>query len=270
MKITKYLKILSIAILALTFFNCSDDDNNEGGSDGPARISVKLMDNPGDYEHVYVDVQDVMIKTEDTENEEDGWQSLDAINTGVYDLLELTGGINVLLVDEYEIPAGELKEIRLILGEDNTIVIDGETFPLNTPSAQQSGLKIKVNEVLEPNISYTFLLDFDVDKSIVVAGNSGNINLKPVIRATVEAETGAISGMITPNNIQTLITATCETESVTTFANPDGEFLILGLKPGTYTISIYPDETSGYIEQTIENVLVSLEETTDLGTIILE
>lgn len=270
MKVMKSIKVFCLAILAITVYSCSSDDDASGDTVGTSKISVKLMDDPGDYDHVYVDVQDVMIKTEDTENEEEGWTSLEAINTGVYDLLELTGGINVLLVDDYEIPSGNLQEIRLILGGDNTIVIDGETFPLNTPSAQQSGLKIKVNEVLEPNIAYTFLLDFDVDKSIVEAGNSGNINLKPVIRATVEAETGAISGTISPSDVQTLITATNGTESISTFANSDGAFLILGLEPGDYTVTIAPEASSGYEAKIITDVPVNLEETTVLDPIVLE
>ena len=39
-------------------------------------------------------------------------------------------------------------------------------------------------------------MDWDVQKSIVKAGNSGNYNLKPVIRVTAEANSGTISGRI--------------------------------------------------------------------------
>lgn len=161
-----------------------------------AKISVRLVDGPGDFEHVFIDVVDIMIKYNDDSDDDNGWQSLDAINAGVYDLLELTGGIDVLLVDDFELPPGTLNQIRLILGENNTVVIKGEeegefeTIPLKTPSAQQSGLKLKVNHELEAGFTYNFLLDFDVDQSIVVAGNSGNINLKPVIRVTTEVTSG--------------------------------------------------------------------------------
>jgi hypothetical protein len=264
----KYVKILFLSIITIFFTGCSEN-NSMSSTQGTASISVKLMDEPGDYENVFVEVVDAKVKYEsdDTEN---GWISLEAINTGIYDLLELTGGVDVLLADDYEIPAGELKQLRLILGENNSIVIDGEELPLRTPSAQQSGLKIHVNQMLEPNISYTFLLDFNVDESIVMAGNSGNINLKPVIRATVEASTGTINGSVTPIDIQTEISATNGVDTISTFANDEGNFVLVGLAEGTYTVTVTPDPTSELISQTIENVEVTVGESTDLGIISLE
>lgn len=270
MNYLKHLKSFFLLIIVIVFVGCNES-NTTSSTQGNSRISVKLMDDPGDYENVFIDVFDVMVKFDEDDNDDDnGWQSLEAINTGIYDLLELTGGVNVLLVDDYEIPSGTLKQIRLILGEDNTIVIDGETFPLRTPSAQQSGLKILVNETLEGNYGYTFLLDFDVDESIVMAGNSGNINLKPVIRATVEASTGAISGHVTPIDVQMEISATDGVDTISAFSDEEGNFVLVGLPQGSYTVIVTPDPVSGLTTQTIENVEVNVGETTDLGLILIE
>ncbi len=268
MKTLKKLKLIYVTILTLTFIGCNDESNSKLDSDGPASISVRLQDMPGDYENVFVEVVDVMVKY-DSDEGDNGWQSLEAINTGIYDLLELTGGIDVLLVDDYEIPSGVLKQVRLILGEENSVVIDGETFPLKTPSAQQSGLKIQVNQALEPNINYTFLLDFDVDESIIMAGNSGNIILKPKLRASVEALSGIIVGSILPIDVQTEITATNGTDIISSFADADGNFMLVGLPEGSYTVTVTPDESSGLVEQVIEDVSVLVGETTDLGQITL-
>ncbi|MEZ4801367.1 MAG: DUF4382 domain-containing protein [Gelidibacter sp.] len=267
MKFFKQLMLLTLIVF--TFFCCSDDDSSSS-VDGTSQISIKLMDAPGDYDHVYVDIQDVMVKVNDASDDDGSWVSLNAINTGVYDLLELTGGVNVLLVDDFEVLSGTLNQIRLVLGDDNSIVIDGVTYPLNTPSAQQSGLKIQVNETLLPNIGYTFLLDFDVDESIVVAGNSGNINLKPVLRASVEAATGTISGNVVPLGIQTEIVATNGVETISAYANAEGNFMLVGLTPGIYTITFNPDPLSGLASFVIEDVEVIVESDTDLGTITLE
>ena len=268
MNYLKHLKSYFLVLTAIIFIGCTG--SNTTSTLGTSKISVKLMDDPGDYENVFIEVVDVKVKVNDDSEDDNGWQSLEAINTGVYDLLELTGGINVLLVDEYEIPSGMLNQIRLILGEDNTIVIDGETFPLRTPSAQQSGLKIKVNETVEAGYNYTFLLDFDVDESIVMAGNSGNINLKPVIRASIEATSGAISGSVTPAEIQTEISASNGVDTISTFTNEEGNFVLVGLTEGTYTVSVTPDSASELTSLTIENVEVTSGETTDLGIIALE
>ncbi len=267
MKTLKTLKLIFVTLLIVTGISCDNEPNNSD-SQGPASISVRLQDMPGDYENVFVDVMDVMVKY-DSDEGENGWQSLEAINTGVYDLLELTGGVDVLLVDNYEIPSGVLKQVRLVLGEENSVVIEGDTLPLSTPSAQQSGLKIHVNQALEPNINYTFLLDFDVDESIVMAGNSGNIILKPRLRASVEALSGIIIGSVVPADVQTEITATNGTDTISAFADSDGNFMLVGLPEGSYTVTITPDTSSELAEQTIENVEVTVGNTTDLGEIIL-
>lgn len=268
MKVLNRIKLFFLTVIVITYFNCSN--NNTSLPSSTSNITVKLMDEPGDYDHVYIEVIDVMVKINDNSNDESGWVSLEAINTGIYDLLELTGGINVLLVDDFQIPSGTLNQIRLILGENNSVVIDGETFPLNTPSAQQSGLKIQVNEILEANYDYTFLLDFDVDESIVIAGNSGNINLKPVIRATIEADTGVIIGSISPSNVLVEVSATNGIDTISSYTDENGVFVLVGLQPGTYTINILPDASTGLNTQTINNVEVSVGQTTDLGLIILE
>src|SRR5690606_12310453 len=160
------LKFSLIVLMFIGLVSCSSDDDSKT-NEGNAKLAIKLTDAPGDYDAVYIDVKEVVVKY--SGNEED----LDlGINAGIYNLLELTGGVNVLLFDD-EVPAGKISQIRLVLGENNTIVVDGQTLPLSTPSAQQSGLKIQVNETLEPGILYEFMLDFDVDKSIVSQGNGG-------------------------------------------------------------------------------------------------
>ena len=263
----KQLKILFSMVAICLLVACTS--NSEDRPSGPASLTVKLMDAPGDFEHVYVDVVEVRVKFESDDDDDSGWQTLDMANEGVYDLLELTGGVDVTLVDNVEIEAGTLKQVRLVLGENNSIVIDGEELPLNTPSAQQSGLKIQVNQELEPNFNYTFILDFDVEESIVFAGNSGNINLKPVLRASLEANSGSISGVVLPTGIAVEVSATNSETEATTFTDADGNFLIAGLPAGSYEVTIVPDPDSGLTEATVSDVIVTVGEITDLGEIIL-
>lgn len=253
------LKFSLIALLFIGFASCSKDDNSN--NDGKAKLSIRLMDAPGDYEKVFVDVKEVVIKYNDREDVNLG------INAGIYDLLELTAGVNVLLFND-EVPAGTISQIRLVLGDQNTIVVDGQTLPLETPSAQQSGLKIQVNKTLEPGILYEFMLDFDVDKSIVAQGNGG-YSLKPVIRATTVAESGAISGTIVPPGIIAMITAENGTTQISTYANPLGAFLLSGVPDGTYTVTVEADLSLGLPPVIIGNVIVVQGEVTSIGEIDL-
>lgn len=256
-------KIFALAVLTATgFTSCSDD--NDSNQEGTARMSVRLVDAPGDYEAVFVDVQDVVVKYNGSDNE----VSIGEINAGVYDLLELTGGASVLLVDD-ELPAGSISQIRLILGDNNSIVVDGETYPMSTPSAQQSGLKLNVNQTLEAGIFYEFILDFDVDESVVVQGN-GNYSLKPVIRVSTEAETGAITGAVLPVGIQSLVTAKNGLIEINSFTNSEGVFMLSGVPEGTYELTIEADASLNLPPIVIPDVVVNIGSVTTVETVTFQ
>jgi len=270
MRTFKNLKLFILSLLLLTFYNCTNDSNNSTNPDGMARITIKLVDGPGDYDQVFVDIEDVMIKMNDNSEGEDGWVSAGATG-GEYDLLTLTGGQQAVLVDDYEVLAGELSQIRLILGPNNYVVKDGEQYDLKTPSAQQSGLKLKVNQEVEGGYLYAFVLDFDVAKSIVDAGNSGNIILKPVINASLEAASGIIQGVVSPSDFPSEVSVTVDGETITTYSTPEngGAFMLYGVYGGTYDLTITPEAGSGYATKVI-SVEVINGQIVDLGTIELE
>lgn len=260
------LRIAAIFLLSFVAISCSDSDDNVNGT---SRVIVKMTDAPGDYDAVFVEVLDVRVKNS-SNSDESGWESIGNINPGIYNLLELTGGVTVLLADN-EIPSGFLGQIRLILGENNTVVKDGITYPLNTPSAQQSGLKLQINQTLQPNITYNFLIDFDVNQSIIVeAGNSGNFNLLPVLRVTSEAVSGSITGTAIAGEFQVVASVAVGDEVVSAFTNENGVFYLHGIPSGVYTVTITPEEDSNLVPVIIENVNVTNGETTDIGVISLE
>ena len=268
----KFTGFLMAAIALTTFASCSDDDTQ---NDNNARIVVHMTDAPGDYDHVYVDVQDVMIKADASTSNDEGWVSLGNVQKGEYDLLSLTNGVTQLLADA-EVPVGNLGQIRLVLGPDNFVVLDGETerTPLSTPSAQQSGLKLNVNQQLEAGQLYEYLLDFDVEQSIVRTGNGGYI-LKPVIRLSTVEGSGKIEGNVLPtvdalgDNFQILVTATNANHTISAYTNENGGFVLHGVPAGTYRIIFTPEETSGYAELEKINVQVTSGAVVDLGTVDL-
>ncbi|MGY5849262.1 DUF4382 domain-containing protein [Salegentibacter sp. F14] len=259
-----------LAVLGLGFTSCSDDDTDDAITEENARVTVRMTDAPGDYDAVTVDVQDVMVQVEAEQGvtDEEGWLSLDDVNEGQYDLLELTGGMTQLLADS-EVPSGFVSQIRLVLGPDNFIEIEGEEFPLATPSAQQSGLKLNLNQELEAGEEYEFLLDFDVEESIVETGNGG-FTLKPVIRLSAYADTGEIVGEVHPTEFSTLVKATNGSHTVSAYTADNGAFVLHALPAGTYKVTITPEEASGYPMTTINDVVVEADGTTDLETVFLD
>lgn len=249
--------LLVIGLTACLAAACSTDEKN-------AKIEVWLTDAPGDYQEVNVEIEGVEVHVGDGESAS-GWRTLD-VDGGVFNLLELTNGLDTLL-GELELPGGKISQLRLILGDENYIKTGDEYFDLFTPSAQQSGLKLQINQVLQEGITYKILLDFDVARSIVLTGNDKYV-LKPVIRTITEAQDGAIKGLVDPKEATPAIYAIIGTDTLgTTFADSTGGFLIRGLDAGTYTVSIAPNSSYEGVVKT--GVNVTLGEVTNLGTIDL-
>jgi hypothetical protein len=252
----KVLGLLMIGLAVLTLPGCESDSKN-------ARIEVWLTDAPGDYKEVNVEILGVEVHRADGDNDS-GWQSLD-VDGGVYNLLELTNGLDTLL-GTIEIPAGKISQIRLKLGDDNTIKVGSETFDLSTPSAQQSGLKLQVHKTLAEGITYKILLDFDVARSILQTGN-GSYKLKPVIRTIAEAQDGAIKGSVDPLTTPAIYAISGLDTLGTTYADATGNFLIRGLASGTYDVVLEPN--SEFVTTTKEDVSVTLGSVTDVGVVVI-
>ena len=170
--------LVSFFIITIFFFGCNKD--KETGT-----LSVYLTDAPATYDEVLIDLQGLQIKVSDADDE-GGWKELTLNTTGQIDLLTLTDGNSIWLTDE-PLPAGNVAQMRMILGTNNQIVVDGETFDLDTPSAQQSGLKFNIHATIEEGKTYKLYIDFDAEKSIVGKGN-GTYSLKPVITVKTEEE----------------------------------------------------------------------------------
>lgn len=256
--------ILIALSLILVATACDPSENSSTGT-----LQVVLTDAPANYEAVMIDIQEVRIHDDsDAEEDDSGWRTINDEPIRL-DLLELTNGTTEILGEE-ELEAGTYNQLRLILGDDNEIVVDGETIPLTTPSAQQSGLKLNIDAVIEGGIIYRLLLDFDASRSIVKAGNSGMYILKPVIKTVNLAETGAIEGGITPIDAQPWVYAIAEEDTLAgTQASAQGEFLLIGLTSGTYDLSVSPtDDTLN--PTVVANVSVVAPDTSSVGTISLE
>jgi hypothetical protein len=251
-----FLMIVMLASMAMWLMGCGESESTN------SKIEVWLTDAPGDYQEVNIDLTAIEVHTEDGDAES-GWISLNA-NEGVYNLLDLTNGIDTL-IGNIEIPAGKISQIRLKLGENNSIKVGGETYDLSTPSAQQSGLKIQVHQELKAGITYKILLDFDVARSIVLTGN-GTYKLKPVIRSIAEAQDGAIKGVVSPKESSPAVYAIMNADTLgTTFCDTTGHFLIRGLPAGSYTVAFQPSET--FLPTTKAGVAVTLGSVTDIGIV---
>jgi hypothetical protein len=250
MKITQVL--FAFALMSLVFASCKDETST-------TEYTIRLTDGPGPFTAVNIDIQSIELTGKNSE--------LVTLNTmaGIYNLLDLTNGVDTIIATA-GLEISQVKQIRLILGPNNTVEINGQIYPLSTPSADQSGLKIKVNHTLQPGEVYPVLLDFDAAKSIVETGK-GEYKLKPVLRTIDKKTTGTIKGAIQPKTISAVIEVSGNGNSYSTIANKDGKFMIQGLAAGDYTVTIIP--APPYLSMTLNNVNVVIGHTTDMGKLQL-
>jgi hypothetical protein len=263
MKLRKTLLTLSILIISLTvFFACSKRETSADNS--KAHLQVYLTDDPAGYDQVVIDVQDIKINySTDTAN---GWQSLSNVNRGVYDVLKLANDHDTILGNA-DLNSGRIEQIRLILGPNNYVKIGSQTYTLETPSAQQSGLKLNIHQDVTAGVLYKLLLDFDAARSIVKTGN-GKYILKPVIRTTLQSIGGSIKGYVLPNTFNTSVFAIQGTDTVAGTTTVSGAYLIKGLNAGAYTVSFVPGDTT-YKSQTKTGVNVTNNTVTTVDTVRL-
>jgi hypothetical protein len=257
---TNILPLLAILAVTLIVIACSKKD----ASSGKARFQVALTDDPGDYDMVNIEVKDIRINYSNKGDE--GWVSLDGIRPGNYNVLRLVNGKDTLLADA-QINAGRIQQIRLVLGENNFVTVDGKTYNLQTPSAQQSGLKLNIHQDVSEGLTYKLLMDFDASRSIVKTGN-GKYILKPVIRTSLEAIGGSIKGYVLPNTVSTAVYAVQGTDTITgTYAN-NGAYVLKGLNAGTYTLAFVPSGST-YQKQAINAIQVTVNHVTSVDTVRL-
>lgn len=233
-----------------------------------SRLTVYLTDAPADYDAVNIEVIGLQVKAS-TDPGEGGWQTMPLpVTPVIYNLLDFRNGMETLL-SSIELPAGKVSQLRLILGENNTIVLNGtvEDLPLEVPSGQESGLKFNIHADLVAGVEYKLWIDFDCARSVVDNG-AGDYILKPVLRTFTEATSGAIKGIVLPTAAGATVTATFGTTVLSAIPDPTtGEFLIRGVPEGTWTVTF--DANNGYIDQTINNVTVAIGQVADVGSVTL-
>jgi hypothetical protein len=187
-----------------------------------------------------------------------GWVDLTVSPARRLDLLTLQNGV---LAELGQIPlqAGTYTQMRLVLAENgsanplaNSVLPTGDTEQraLATPSAQQTGLKANVNITVEPDRLADFVIDFQVCKSVVRAGNSGRYLLKPVLSVSPRFISG-VSGTVEAGLANGNTGVSLQVDGVplrSTTPDADGRFLLQPVPAGTYTLVMTaPNRTTGVV-----------------------
>ena len=261
-----------LLIWATTMTGCSDSTEPEAGGDGSIKIS--MIDAPGDFDEVNVEVIRVEVHRGDDGDDGDedsdagsGWHTID-VDTTYVDLLTLTDGGSAVLADS-TLPSGYYTQIRLILGDGNNVVVDGVVHDLEVPSSAQTGLKLNHPFTIDAGAMYEVTLDFDADRSVHMTGN-GRYKMKPVIRVIVDQTSGSLEGVVEPVEARAMIWTTAGDDTVTAYADTlSGQFRFVMLPAGDYDLN-FAAAAGSFRDSVLFDIPVTAGQATDIGTVTLE
>jgi hypothetical protein len=166
----KTKRLLVAILLTLPFlYSCKKEQKT-------SRVQIYLTDVPTLYDSVKIHIKRIEVNIlHDTT----AWIPVNTKDT-VVNLLDLQDGVTMLIAQDV-VPQGMLKEVRFVLGDDNYVVVNGTSHPLQAPSTTDSGLKIRIDKALN-EVFNAFIFDFDASQSIT--DENGVYRLDPVIILT--------------------------------------------------------------------------------------
>ncbi len=250
-----------------------------GGSSGTpvtnnGTLQLALTDAPAcGYDQVNITLQKVRVHQSSSAADTDaGWSEITLNPALRVDLLTLRNGVLATL-GSTPLPPGRYTQMRLVLASNgggapwaNSVVpTGGAEQSLSTPSGAQSGVKLNVDITVKPNELADLVLDFDACKSLVRAGNSGQILLKPVVSVIprlISGVSGSVEAGIASGNT---VVALEQNGVVVKSTSPDGtgKYLLQPVVPGTYDLVV---SAPGRATAVVTGVVVAGGAVTPLAT----
>ncbi|MGZ8541693.1 MAG: DUF4382 domain-containing protein [Chitinophagaceae bacterium] len=270
------LTLLCLLATTVIFYACQKDvSGNTPTTDlsKPHSVSIYLTDDQTPvFDSVFIDLQQLQVKVEDHSLFNDGWINI-TIRAGVYNILRFRNGLDTLFASGV-LPNAKVEKIRLVLGTRNSVMKDGQNFPLKIHDDDR---EVEINLEAD-NFDITsagqvlFWIDFDASRSIQVensgSGHNNGFRLKSHIRLFAKSKSGSIEGRVLPAVADARVLAINGTDTTAAIPEDDnGEFKIVGLKAGSYTVFI--DGQNNYRDTAITGVHVRNNEDAHLPTITL-
>jgi len=213
------LCVILLLFPAVMMLSSCGGGGSGSGSGGTGELSLDLTDATTlDYEAVYVTIDRVDVHLGDDEADPNNWKTV-AEPYKTYNLLELVNGVREHL-GLAELQAGNYTQMRLIIGstpdeglnlfsqphpfanyvvlKDNYVVLmdTDKIHELMVPSGPQTGIKLVHGFTIKENQTTELILDFDANRSVVKAGDSGIWLLKPTINVVDTKNYAIVSGTV--------------------------------------------------------------------------
>ena len=219
MKSLKSCGIIFLLFISLFMFACGGGGgSSSSGSADLGTVSMSLTDAmSNEFNAVYVTIEDVQVHMKGNGNGNNNWESVSTPNLPkTFNLYDLTNGVReeIGLAD---LETGPYTQMRLIIGTDpddginkldeahlyaNYVIDTDDNYQeLKIPSGINTGIKIVHGFDISADETTELILDFNAEKSVIVAGNKGIWHLKPTIKCGSTEELSIIRGKVTTNGI---------------------------------------------------------------------
>ncbi|HEV2480400.1 MAG TPA: DUF4382 domain-containing protein [Puia sp.] len=291
---TRVVGTLAGLAAVLIFFACnksSSSNSNPNIPKGQSQVSMYMMDGPGDFFKVLIDIRQISIevdtamKQNDQDNDDqwdddyDGehrdagnksviWDTLN-ITPGVYDMLSLRNGVDTLIGSGI-FKTGKIVKIKVTIGSDNTVYIDSTThFTLNFPGTDTTHtFTVNVHREDVDDISsndFKMWIDFNIARSIF--SEDGQFFLQPFLEIFNDQTSAKVYGQVLPDGAGALVTGYMGTDTIYAVPNEDGRFEFRNVSVGTWSFNF--KGSNGYQDTTISSIAVDSTKTVTLPTITL-
>jgi len=164
---TKRLLLVPVIFLSFTF-SCKEKEIKF------SPVHFYLMDSPSGFDSINIHIKKIEANVI---TDSAVWVPVDTKDTMV-NVFHLQDSITLQVAHD-NVPMGLLKRIRFILGNDNSVVVKGISYPLQLSATGSPALLIDIDKKLN-EVFNGFILDFDASQSIIE--DSGSYRLEPVIK----------------------------------------------------------------------------------------
>ena len=271
----KTIKYFFVTLLLIAVASCANDNTPTP----VGTLSLKLTDAPMHYTQ-FMSASVTIDKIEiGNSAHTDSFMTLTDTPTK-YNLLKLVNGMTSTMAN-VEIPAGDYDLMRLYISSTEMKMLDGETFSYNMDQDGYSGSGMMQNGMMLNNQNRSidiqldhlltisngsmseFLLDMDVDQSFSLEGVNFDNNMMmsmtgfsfmPTKRFVDMANAGTIEGTVqdTNGNLPNATISLMHNGVVytSTHANANGDYALIGIPEGAYTVTA---ELDGYSMNPVGN-----------------
>lgn len=243
----KTMKMISVmaAVFALAITGCKKDDTTDDPStNGPGgrQFNVRMTDAPASFARL-----DVTIDGVEAWHESQGWINLSSSTTAV-NVLSLANGNQINLATASNVETGHYTRLRVHFTEQNSVTVNsavtigslvlaaGATTTLNWGGMTDRYVEIVIDQNVSASAGADVLLDFDAAASVFEGANFYVIN--PTMRLMENTLTG-VRGTITGASGAAFVSITDGANTYSAYATASGAFVVRGVRPGTYTASIW-------------------------------